>query len=59
MQRTLKIVSKHRNQSDLEFWLSKSYAERIEAIEFLRDQLLKFKNVNKRLQRVCTITRKA
>lgn len=59
MQKELKIISSFQKQSDLDFWLTKTYVERIEAIEFLRNQFLKFKNVNKGLQRVCSITHKA
>jgi len=59
MHKKLKIVSFHSQKSDLDFWLTKTYIERLEAIEFLRKQYLHFKNVNEGLQRVCTITHKA
>ncbi len=56
MHKKLKIVSSHSQQSDLDFWLTKTYIERLEAVEFLRKQFLNFKNINEGLQRVCTIT---
>ncbi len=36
--RTLRVVSKEDERSDLEFWLAKPPAERIGAVEFLREQ---------------------
>jgi hypothetical protein len=34
----VKIVSRFEKNKDLEFWLSKTPEERIEAVEFLRSQ---------------------
>ncbi len=59
MDKTIKISKLHQSKSDYNFWLTKSYIERIEAIEFLRYQFIEFKNVHNRLQRVCRIINKA
>ena len=56
MEKVLKIVSLKDKQSDFAYWTTKSLAERMEAIEFLRQQYIKFKkDVQPRLQRVCRI----
>ena len=46
-------------QNDLQFWLSKSITERLEALEDLRFRYLKyFKNESeRRFQRVCSIVK--
>ena len=59
MQKTIKISQLHKSSSDIDFWMTKSFLERIEAIEFLRNQFIKFKNVHKGLQRVCRVINKA
>ncbi|MCD4684243.1 MAG: hypothetical protein K8R86_13240 [Bacteroidales bacterium] len=56
MQKMLKIVTNFTQPSDYYYWSAKTYIERLEAIEFLRQQFLKYKNVNEGLQRVYTIT---
>jgi hypothetical protein len=62
MERMLKIRSNKNDNSDYQYWLSKSYQERIEAIELLRLQYLqimgdnKSHNVQPRLQRIYSIT---
>ncbi len=58
MHKRLKISRLHDNTSDINYWLSKSYTERLEAIEFLRQQYIKYTNVSERLQRVCRIVNK-
>ena len=60
MEKILKIVSLKDKNSDRSFWLLKSPLERLEAIEFLRNQFIEFtgKNVQPRLQRVYTIINK-
>jgi hypothetical protein len=58
MEKVLKIISKKMQKSDIDFWLGKSYIERLEAIEFLREQYINYKNVDKRLQRFCRIINK-
>lgn len=56
MERVLRIVNLKDVQSDYLFWQTKSFQERLEAIELLRAQYIKFrKDVQPRLQRVCRI----
>jgi hypothetical protein len=59
MEKNIKITKLHQTESDINYWLTKSFEERIEAIEFLREQFIVFKNVSKRLQRVCRVINKA
>lgn len=60
MEKVLKITSLKDKQKDYSYWLTKSEAERLEALEFLRRQYINFlSNVEPRLQRVCTIINKA
>ena len=60
MDKVLKITSLKSIQSDYAYWMSKSPAERIDAIEILRQQYMNFKkDVKPRLQRVCTVVNKA
>lgn len=59
MEKALKIVSLHHKHSDLNYWLSKTPVERLEALEFLRQQYINFHyHVQPRLQRVCRIINK-
>ena len=59
MDKVLKIISMKEEQSDFNYWITKSNEERLNAIEFLRDQYIKFKkDVQPRLQRVCRIINK-
>ena len=59
MEKNIKISTLHYTESDVNFWLTRTFEERIEAIEFLRDQYIKYKNVSKRLQRICRVINKA
>lgn len=59
MDKTIKIVSFHQEQNDYQYWMKKSPLERLEAIEFLRQQYIKFRHANGRLQRVCSVITKA
>ena len=57
MEKVIKKTSMIEKQSDLEYWLTKTPQERLDALEFLRQQYINFnKNVQPRLQRVCTVT---
>jgi hypothetical protein len=59
MDKVLKITSLKARESDYSYWMSKTPAERIEAIEVLRQQYMNFKkDVQPGLQRVCTIINK-
>ena len=56
MEKVVKIVHLKDKQSDYSFWLTKGLSERLEAIEMLRSQYIKYrKDVQPRLQRVCRI----
>jgi hypothetical protein len=58
MEKVIKKTSTKERQSDLEYWLTKTPQERLSALEFLRQQHISFnKNVQPRLQRVCTVTK--
>jgi hypothetical protein len=62
MKRILKIKSIRDRNNDYQYWLNKSWQERIEAIEILRLQYLKItgndksKDVQPRLQRIYSVT---
>ena len=58
MQKVIRITNLKDKTSDYKYWMSRPEIERINAIELLRSQYIKFKNVNPRLQRVCRITHK-
>jgi hypothetical protein len=62
MQRTLKVVPrKAQAKQDLEFWLSRPMAERIAAVETLRQEAFAADpslDADPRLQRVCRVTRR-
>jgi len=56
MEKVLKITSIKDKKSDFIFWQGKSFSERFEAIEFLRNQYFSLnKNVQQGFQRVCRI----
>jgi hypothetical protein len=60
MDKVVKIINLKDKQSDFLYWQSKSELERLEAIEILREQFIKYKyNASTRLQRVCRVTHKA
>ena len=57
MNKVLKIVNLKDRNTDFAFWQTQSYLERLQAIETLRQQYIKFKqDVQPRLQRVYRIT---
>ena len=57
MEKVIKKTSTREKQLDLEYWLTKSPQQRLDALEFLRQQYISFnKNVQSRFQRVCTVT---
>lgn len=56
MEKALKIVRLKDQQTDFEYWISKSETERLAAIETLRQQYINYrKDVQPRLQRVYRI----
>ena len=59
MDKVIRIISQKAEKSDFIFWKNKSFAERIDAIEFLRNQYYSLsKNVQQRFQRVCRVVDK-
>ena len=53
MEKSLKITQLKDKSSDFIYWMSKTDAERLEAVETLRQQYINYKkNVQSRLQRV-------
>jgi hypothetical protein len=58
MEKVISIIKKTDNRNDFKFWQSKSYQERIYAIETLRSQYFQMKkNVQQGLQRVYTVVK--
>lgn len=58
MEKILRIVSLHEQSSDYAYWALKPVSERIDTIEILRDQYIKFKEDAKSgLQRVCRVVK--
>ena len=56
MEKVVKIHSLHDRQTDFEYWQTKSYQERLDAIEFLREQYINLNfDVKPTFQRVVTI----
>jgi len=56
MDKKLKISTLRSQSTDLDFWLTKTVSERLNALELLRKQYIDYTNAIKRLQRVCRIT---
>lgn len=60
MEKVVKIVNLKDKQSDYDFWQTKDFKDRLEAIEMLRSQYIKFNaNVQPRLQRFCRVINQA
>lgn len=56
MKKVISVIKKSDDGNDFKFWQSKSYQERIDAIEILRSQYFQMKkNVQQGLQRVYTV----
>lgn len=55
MEKIVNIHPLHEEQSDLSYWQNKSPEERLAAVETLRLQYVRFKNIEPRLQRVLII----
>ena len=56
MEKVLRITSLKDKKSDFIFWNGKSFSERLEAIEFLRNQYFSLNNhVQQEFQRVCRV----
>jgi hypothetical protein len=58
MEKVISVIKKSDDRNDFKFWQSKSYQERIDAIETLRSQYFQMKkNVQQGLQRVYTVVK--
>ncbi len=56
MEKVVTIVPLKNQPSDYQYWLTRSVADRLDAIELLRRQYLEMaQNVEPRLQRVCHV----
>ncbi len=56
MDKVLKIISLKEKTSDFSYWMTKSPQERLNAIETLRDQYIRFiKDAEPGFQRVCRV----
>ena len=63
MEKVLKIKSIKDDDNDYEYWLNKSYQERMDALEILRSQYIESlgensKDVQQGLQRIYTVTKR-
>jgi hypothetical protein len=59
MEKKVAIKKMKESTSDFEFWSEKSFQERLDALEFLREQYQKQNHVHQRLQRVYRIIKQA
>jgi hypothetical protein len=59
MERTMRIVSLKEQPKDRLFWRDRTPAERLEALEFLRQQYMGPTHAEQRLQRICRVAKKA
>ena len=58
MEKVISVIKKSDDRNDFKFWQSKSYQERIDAIETLRSQYFQMKkNVQQGVQRVYTVVK--
>lgn len=56
MEKVVRIINMKDDKGDREYWITKTPAERIDAIEVLREQYMRFKgNVQQGFQRVCRV----
>jgi hypothetical protein len=59
MEKVVRITTLKDRQTDFKYWQTKTPEERLAAIEFLRQQYIKYLgNVSERLQRVCRVIEK-
>jgi hypothetical protein len=55
MEKSLRIVPLRDRENDVEYWRSRTEQERLEALEFLRQQYMGPSHAEQRLQRVCRV----
>lgn len=58
LEKVITITDKKSSGFDRAYWMSKTEQERIEAIEFLRQQYIEYTNAPQRLQRVLTVVKR-
>lgn len=56
MEKVITITDKQSSDNNRDYWMSKTPQERLEAIEFLRQQYMEYTNAPQRMQKVLTIT---
>ncbi len=59
MERTMRIVSLKDPTTDKAFWRGRTPADRLEALEYLRQHYMGPAHAQQRLQRICRIAQKA
>lgn len=58
MQKVVQIIKRGQHVSDRSYWMSKTAAERLSAIGFLRSQYPEYENqLSQELRRVCNIVK--
>jgi len=58
IKKVVRITTNKQQPSDYQYWITRPYKERIDAIEMLRQAYMDSrKDIPARLQRVCRITR--
>lgn len=57
MEKVVRRIGLYEDQSELTYWLGKTPQERLAAIEILRQQYVRLKRIQPRLQRVCRIVK--
>ncbi|HRN37652.1 MAG TPA: hypothetical protein PLV70_03335 [Flavobacteriales bacterium] len=55
----MRITTLKAKGTDASYWMKKTPAERLEAVEFLRQQWMGPDHAEQRLQRVCVIAHKS
>ena len=59
MEKVIKITNKDKQENDLKYWLSKTPAERLQALEELRNQYLRtLPEDERRLKRVIRVVKR-
>ena len=62
IDKVVRVVKKNNDDGNIKYFLSLSHADRLEHLEMLRTEYIKWKNSNdpkSRLQRVYSITKRA
>ncbi|MBS1940737.1 MAG: hypothetical protein JST38_07670 [Bacteroidetes bacterium] len=59
MERIVRITSLRAKETGRAYWMLRTVAERLEAIEFLRQQWMGPGHAEQRLQRICVVAQRA